>query len=71
MFPKIKEKLLPIINDKYFNEFYAAIFMFIALFSWRFYTIVGMSIMLVLCIWFYILIIFNNSYCYISKKQFS
>ncbi len=48
MFPKIKEKLIPIVNDKYFNEFYAAIFMFIALFSWRFDTIVGMSIMLVL-----------------------
>ena len=48
MFPKIKEKLIPIINDKYFNVFYAAIFMFIALFSWRFDTIIGMSIMLVL-----------------------
>ena len=48
MFPKIKEKLIPIVNDKYFNEFYAAIFMVIALFSWRFDTIIGMSIMLVL-----------------------
>ena len=48
MLPNVKEKLLPIINDKYFNEFYAAIFMFIALFSWRFDTIIGMSIMLAL-----------------------
>ena len=42
----IRNKLLEMTKWKYFNEFYAAIFMFIALFSWRFNDIVGMSILI-------------------------
>lgn len=44
----LQNKLHNLTNWKYFNEFYAAIFMFIALFSWRFNSLVGMSIVLVL-----------------------
>ena len=38
----LQNKLHNFTKWKYFNEFYAAIFMFIALFSWRFNSLVGM-----------------------------
>lgn len=48
MFKTLQQAFLRLTNYKYFSECYCAIFMFIALFSWRFDTMIGMSVMLVI-----------------------
>ena len=44
----IKNRFLNITKSPYFNEIYCLILMFIALFSWRYNTLIGLSIMIVL-----------------------
>lgn len=59
---KIHNSIINITNYKYFNEFYCAIFMFIALFGWRFNDIIGISVLLALSA---IILILTNDLNYI------
>ena len=59
---KIHNSIINITNYKYFNEFYCAIFLFIALFGWRFNDIIGISVLLALSA---IILILTNDLNYI------